>query len=74
MDHSSQDLRLAVTAPGSVKLNQNVLVGVHDDLIVVLGNNNSDGTILLLGNGLRLDAGLNLAGNEAVKELGNLLL
>jgi hypothetical protein len=65
--------RLAVAAPGSVELNQNILVGVHDNLIVVLGNNNSDGTVLLLGNGLTLDARLDLASDKVIEELGNLL-
>jgi hypothetical protein len=64
---------LAVTAPGSVELDQNILVGVHDNLIVVLCNNNSNGSIVLLRDRLGLDAGLDLAGNKVVKELGNLL-
>ena len=65
--------RLAVTAPGSVELDQDILVGVHDNLVVVLGDNNGDGTVVLLGDGLGLDAGVDLAGDKVVKELGNLL-
>jgi len=65
---------LAVTAPGGVELNQDILVGVHDNLVIVLGDNDSDGTVVLLGNGVGLDARVDLAGNELVKELGNLLL
>lgn len=65
--------RLAVTAPGSVELDQDILVGVHDNFVVILGDNNGDGTVVLLGNGLGLDAGVDLAGDKVVKELGNLL-
>lgn len=65
---------LAVTAPGGVELNQDILVGVHDNLVVVLGNNDGDGAVVLLGDGVGLDAGVDLAGNERVKELSNLLL
>ena len=65
--------RLAVTAPGSVELDQDILVGVHDNFVVILGDNNGDGTVVLLGDGLGLDAGVDLAGDKVVKELGNLL-
>jgi hypothetical protein len=62
---------LAVTAPGSVKLNKDILGVVKDDIVVALGNNNCDGTLLGLGDGLRLDAGLNLASVELLNELGD---
>jgi hypothetical protein len=65
--------RLAVTAPGGVEFNQNILVGVHDNLVVVLGDNDGDGAVVLLGDGVRLDAGVDLAGNEVVEEFANLL-
>lgn len=65
--------RLAVTAPGSVELDQDILVGVHDNFVVILGDNNGDRTVVLLGDGLGLDAGVDLAGDKVVKELGNLL-
>lgn len=57
-----------MTAPGCVELNQDILLVVHDDLLVVLGDNDGNRAVLLLRNGLRLDAGLNLAGNEVVDE------
>jgi hypothetical protein len=65
---------LAVTAPGGVELDQDILVGVHDNLVVVLGNNDGDGAVVLLGDGVGLDAGVDLAGNEFVEELADLLL
>lgn len=65
---------LAVTAPGGVELNQDILVGVHDNLVVVLGDNDGNGAVVLLGDGVGLDAGVDLAGGELVEELGDLLL
>lgn len=65
---------LAVTAPGSVELEEDILVVIEDNVVVALGNNNGDGALLGLGDGLGLDAGLNLAGNEVVDELGNLVV
>lgn len=65
---------LAVTAPGSVELNQNILGVVKDDVVVALGDNNGDGTLLGLRDRLRLDAGLNLASAELLNELGNVVV
>jgi hypothetical protein len=65
---------LAVTAPGSVELDEDVLVVVDDDVLVVLGDNGGDGAVLGLGDGLRLDAGVDLAGEEVVDESANVLL
>ena len=65
---------LAVTAPGGVELDQDILVGVHDNLVVVLGDNDGDGAVVLLGDGVGLDAGVDLASCEFVEELGDLLL
>lgn len=64
---------LAVTAPGSVELNENILLVVDDDLLVVLGDDGGDGAVVLLGNGLRLDGRLNLASEEVLDEGANLL-
>lgn len=61
-----------MTAPGSVELDEDILVVVDAiNVLVVLGDNGDDGALLLLGDGLRLDAGLDLAGSEVVDELGN---
>ncbi|KAI6760212.1 hypothetical protein HG531_013413 [Fusarium graminearum] len=65
---------LAVTTPGSVKLNKDILGVIKDDIVVALGNNNCDGTLLGLGDGLRLDAGLNLASVELLNELGDVVV
>ena len=62
---------LAVTTPGSVELNQDILGVIEDNVVVALGDNNGDGTLLGLGDGLRLDAGLDLASVELLNELGN---
>lgn len=65
---------LAVSTPGGVELEENILLAVNDNLLVVLGHNNSDWALLLLWNWLALDAWLNLAGNEVLDEFSNLLL
>ena len=52
---------LAVTAPGSVELEEHVLVVLDDEVLVVLGDDDGGGTLLLLRDGLALDAGLDLA-------------
>lgn len=70
---------LAVTAPGSVELNEDILAVVEDNVVVALGDDDGNGALLGLGDGLRLDGRLNLASNEVVNELldgvgGDLLL
>lgn len=67
------NLRLAVTAPWCIELNEDVLGLVQDNVGVVLSDNSGHRT-LLFRNRLTLDAGLNVAGNKVVKELGNVLL
>lgn len=64
---------LAVTAPWRVELDENVLVVVDDDILVVLGDDDCDGAVVGLGDGLRLDAGVDLAGEELVDEGANVL-
>jgi hypothetical protein len=64
---------LAVSTPGSVELKKNVLVVVDNEILVALGDNNSCAGLLLLGNGLALDAGLNLALDELLNERANSL-
>lgn len=63
-----------MTAPRSVELNEDVLVVVEDDILVVVGDDGGDGAVVGLGNGFRLDAGLDLTSEEVVDELANLLL
>ena len=62
-----------MTAPGSVKLQQDILVIVDDKFLVAEANNNGDGALLGLRNRLRLDAGINLAIKNILDELANLL-
>ena len=68
------DLRLAVTAPWGVELKENILVVVNHNLVIVLRNDNSDRAFLLLWDGLRLDAWLDLSGDEVINELADFLL
>lgn len=70
---------LAVTAPGSVELDKDILGIIKDNVVVALGDNDGDGALLGLGDGLRLDRGLDLASNKVINELldgvgGDLLL
>lgn len=63
-----------MSTPRGIEFDENVLLVVIDKLIVVLSNENSDGTVLGLGNGLGLDARLNLALEDVVDECSNGLL
>lgn len=65
---------LAVSAPWSVELEENVLVAVDDDVLVVLCNDDLDCALLaLLWKWLALDAWLDLAGDEVFDVFANLL-
>jgi hypothetical protein len=50
-----------VTAPRGIELEQDILVVVDDELLVALTDNNGDRALLGLGDGLGLDARLDLA-------------
>lgn len=65
---------LAVTAPRGVELEKDVLVVINDLSLVALGDDDGGGTLLLLGDGLALDAGLDLALNVLLNERANGLL
>jgi hypothetical protein len=65
---------LAVSAPRGVELNENVLLVVDDKVLVALGDDHSGTRLLLLGDGLALDAGLDLAGDKVVNERADSLL
>ena len=60
-----------MTAPWSVELEENILLVIENLSLVVVGNDDGDGTILVLRNGLRLDGRLDLAGNKVIDKLGN---
>lgn len=62
-----------MSAPGSVKLDEHVLVVVDDVLLIGVGDNDVDGAALVLGGGLRLDAGLDLASDVVLDVLANSL-
>lgn len=52
---------LAVAAPRSVELEEDVLLVVDDEVLVALGDDDGGRALLLFGDGLALDAGLDLA-------------
>jgi hypothetical protein len=64
---------LAVAAPWGVELEENVFLVVDNDVLVVLGHNNSDGTLLFFGDRLALDGWLDLAGNKVIDECADVL-
>ena len=65
--------RLAVAAPGRVELEEHVLLVVQYYFLVVLCDDYRDGSVLLVGHGLALDAGFELAADELVEELADVL-
>lgn len=67
-------LRFAVTAPGGIKLKQNIVVVVQNNFLIVVGDNDLDRALLLLWNRLRLDAGVNLAVNEVLDKCADLVV
>lgn len=62
-----------MAAPGGVVLNEHVLGGVSDDVLPVVAHNDGDGSIVVLGNGLRLEEGLELVSLKIVNELADAL-
>jgi hypothetical protein len=62
-----------VSAPGSVELDQDILLVINDNLLVVATNNNGNRSLLSLGDGLGLQARLNLAVKDVLDELADVL-
>lgn len=62
-----------MSAPWRIEFDKNVLLIVDDKVIVIMGHNNLDGAFLLLGDGLRLDTGLNLAVHKVLNECSDIL-
>jgi len=60
---------LAVSTPGSVELDQDVLVNLGDDVFKVLAYGNNNGAAVVIGDGLRLHVGLQFVGLEVLQEL-----
>lgn len=67
------NLRLAVAAPRGIELQQDVLVIVDDEILVRVRHDDGHGALLGLRDRLRLDAGLNLAIENVLDELANIL-
>ena len=68
-----------MTTPWGVEFKENIIVVIHHDVFVVVCHDNLDRAFLFLWDGLRLDAGFNLAVEELLNEgadvlLGDLLL
>ena len=63
-----------MSAPWGVELDKNILVVVDDNILVVVGNDGGDRAFLGLRDRLGLDAGLNLAVEDILHELGDVLL
>lgn len=68
------NLRLAVSAPRSVELDEDILVLVHDDLLVGVGDDDGDWAVIRLWDSLGLDTRSNVTGDDTLNELGDVLL
>ena len=67
-------VRFAVTAPWGVEFQEYVIIIVHHNIFVVVGNDDLYWPFLFLGDWLRLDAWLDLAVKELLHEGANVLL
>lgn len=67
------NIRFAVTAPRGVELYKNIFLVVNDDFLVIVGHHDLNIALLLLRNGLGLDAWIDLARDEIIDELANVL-
>lgn len=67
-------LRFTMTAPGGVELEKNIVLIFQNDFFVVVGHNDLNRALLLLWNGLRLDAGGDLAVHEFLNECANIVV
>lgn len=71
---TGERLRFAVSTPWGVKFDENIMIILQNDLFVIVGYNDLNGALLLLGNGLRLDAWANLAIYEVLNEFANIIM
>lgn len=62
-----------MAAPWRIVFDEHILGIVHDNIVVVLGDNDGDWAILLFRDGFTLDAGLNLASDKIIDEFANVL-
>lgn len=65
-------LRLAVSAPRCVEFKQDILLVIEHNALVGVRHNDCHRAFLFLGNGLRFDAGLNLAVKDLLDEFTNI--
>lgn len=63
-----------MTAPRGVEFDQDILGVIHDNVLVVMGDDNGHRAILALWNRLRLDAGVDLSSDKVVNKLAYVLL
>ena len=66
--------RFAVTAPWGVEFNQDILGVIENNVLVVVSHNDSDWPIVLFGDSLALDGGLDLAGDKVINERADIFL
>lgn len=62
------NLRFAMTTPWRIELQQNVLGVIQNNVIIIVRNDHRDRTVLLLRDGLRLDAGFDLAVHKVLNK------
>ena len=63
-----------MTAPWGIEFKEDVILVFDDHILVIMRDNDLDGPFLLLRNGLRLDAGLDLAVNEVLDEFADFVV
>ena len=63
-----------MTAPGGVELEKNIVLVIQNNLFVVIGHNDLNRAFLLLWNGLRLDAGGDLAVHKVLDECADIIM
>lgn len=64
---------LAVSAPGGVELNQDLLVRVNHNFFEILSDNNLDGFVIFLRDGGRFEEGVDLSVVDSLHEGGELI-
>lgn len=63
-----------MAAPWSVEFDENVFIGFHYDIFVVVRDDDLDRTVLFFGDRFALNAGLDLAVDEVLDEITDFLL
>ena len=63
-----------MTAPWGVEFNEHIIFIINDDVFIVVCHDHLNWTFLLLRNGLRLDAWLDLAVNKVLDEFIHIIV